>query len=287
MKTSEFIKLLQEEDPEGTANVTVGGDPVWYVERLPGYYDGSYIIEERDPELTGKCFDIRAVRYTKEGYKLNIHRFDYAEHFYDDPEFPVLIDDSIRHDREGYQKAIDKAREETRVEQEEIITSVVHWAFERWAYERLTGKAWNSQVKTSELDTHQLSHLEYMFEQFVLPRKNDVVPADLRKKLGPTFVSEYDRQFLTWDRMFSTFTSSTGVTLLRCHNPEAKPTPESDAREAERLVKIEQERAKQAESSRKWEAKRKARMEAEQKAERDKHKLGQRLKRAWKAFIEV
>ena len=48
MTTSEFIKMLQEADPNGTAHVRMhGGIPV-YAELKPGYWDGpySYIDEE-------------------------------------------------------------------------------------------------------------------------------------------------------------------------------------------------------------------------------------------------
>lgn len=47
MKTNEFIKLLQEEDPSNECDVCVGNNPVSWVEKLPYYYDGKQTIVER------------------------------------------------------------------------------------------------------------------------------------------------------------------------------------------------------------------------------------------------
>ena len=48
--TAEFIKMIQQEDPEGTAEVCVGTAPVWFVERVPAYYDGRLEFVEQRPQ---------------------------------------------------------------------------------------------------------------------------------------------------------------------------------------------------------------------------------------------
>ncbi len=55
MTTSEFIKMLQEADPEGNAHIRMeGGVPIDVV-RLPGYYDGSYsYIDEEGNYVTSR-----------------------------------------------------------------------------------------------------------------------------------------------------------------------------------------------------------------------------------------
>ena len=52
MKTSQLVKLLQEADPTGDLEVYGAGGAIYDVERLPGYYDGSYsyIETEQDGE---------------------------------------------------------------------------------------------------------------------------------------------------------------------------------------------------------------------------------------------
>lgn len=49
MLTKDFIKMLQEEDPEGTSHIRIDGRSVpTSVERKPGYWDGSYnYIDEK------------------------------------------------------------------------------------------------------------------------------------------------------------------------------------------------------------------------------------------------
>lgn len=42
MTTKEFIKILQEVDPDGDAHIRINGGFPIHAERLPGYYDGAY-----------------------------------------------------------------------------------------------------------------------------------------------------------------------------------------------------------------------------------------------------
>lgn len=62
MITSEFIKLLLEEDPEGTAHLCVAGGAITFLEKTPGYYDGCYNY------MRGKVF-VKARR----GMKVIVH----------------------------------------------------------------------------------------------------------------------------------------------------------------------------------------------------------------------
>lgn len=47
MTTSELIKLLQKEDPQGDCHVRIAGSMPAYVESKPGYWDGSYSYLDR------------------------------------------------------------------------------------------------------------------------------------------------------------------------------------------------------------------------------------------------
>lgn len=48
MKTNEFIKLLQQEDPNNECDVCVGNHPVNNIEKIPYYYDGRQEFIEYD-----------------------------------------------------------------------------------------------------------------------------------------------------------------------------------------------------------------------------------------------
>jgi hypothetical protein len=67
MKTSEFIKMLQEEDPNDECTVSVGNCPVSFVDKAPYYYDGRLQYIERNE--SGK---VVKVGWKAGGMKLNI-----------------------------------------------------------------------------------------------------------------------------------------------------------------------------------------------------------------------
>jgi hypothetical protein len=48
MKTKDFIKLLQEEDPTGECHIRINGEPIWFLESKPGYWDGPYNYLKRN-----------------------------------------------------------------------------------------------------------------------------------------------------------------------------------------------------------------------------------------------
>lgn len=66
MKTSEFIKMLQEADPSGEAHIRMEGGIPLFAELKPGYWDGPYsYIDEDDNYVT-----------STEGDKIDIHCLD-------------------------------------------------------------------------------------------------------------------------------------------------------------------------------------------------------------------
>ena len=83
MKTKEFIKLLQEEDPSGEGYVRIGGGPVTFLCQKEGYWDGPYSYLEKGED--GKPIWVE----TTEGYKVDVYTmdmFDFAERFKGDWE---------------------------------------------------------------------------------------------------------------------------------------------------------------------------------------------------------
>lgn len=109
MKTNEFIELLKKEDPEGVCDITVGNEPVYWIERLPYYYDGRLqrVIRE-------KGIPIYAGYPTDE--KIKIHVDSIEEVLFDYPEFQ-LDTKGIEYKGEinkRYAEDIEKMRQEGR-----------------------------------------------------------------------------------------------------------------------------------------------------------------------------
>ena len=66
MTTKEFIKMLQESDPEGTAHIRMSGGIPIYVERKPGYWDGSYDYFDDDGNWVTSTKGVKVDIYTKD-----------------------------------------------------------------------------------------------------------------------------------------------------------------------------------------------------------------------------
>ena len=84
MTTAQLIELLKQEDPEGTAEVCVGVNPVWFVEKVPAYYDGRLEFVERI-----KGLPVRA-GWRSEGDKVKIHTDDIETAIYDNPDVEIV-----------------------------------------------------------------------------------------------------------------------------------------------------------------------------------------------------
>lgn len=73
MKTKDFIKMLQKEDPTGECHVRLGGGAPQCAERKPGYWDGPYQYFDKDGNL---------VISIKEE-KIDVHSVDWEEFIWD------------------------------------------------------------------------------------------------------------------------------------------------------------------------------------------------------------
>lgn len=122
MKTSELIKQLKKEDPDGTSEVVVDGEPIYFVEHLEGYYDGHYEVllqdHSQDPH-----YNIVGTKFTREKSKVRLHIMGYKEVLLDDPDAKMEIDESIGRWKEEIQKKVDKAR----AEMKKIHADVDEW----------------------------------------------------------------------------------------------------------------------------------------------------------------
>ena len=70
MKVKELLKELASMDPE--AEIVCGNGGVYFVEQLPGYYDGSYESLIHD-ESKGPYYSLKGIEYTRSGTKVVFH----------------------------------------------------------------------------------------------------------------------------------------------------------------------------------------------------------------------
>lgn len=108
MKTSEIIKYLQEKDPSGELEVTVGKTPIHFLTLIAGYYDGCYSVLKHDPELTGKFYDVVGAEIRCDGYHISIETMGIDEMLLDDPEALVTYDSDYT--KKKYEERVEQWR---------------------------------------------------------------------------------------------------------------------------------------------------------------------------------
>jgi len=79
MKTKDFIKMLQEEDPSGEGYLRIGsGNPIYFMTQKEGYWDGPYSYLKKGED--GKPIWVQSTK----GYKVDVYTidmFDFSEKF--------------------------------------------------------------------------------------------------------------------------------------------------------------------------------------------------------------
>jgi len=89
MKTRELIRQLQEADPSGGLDCCIETTTdIYFVERLPAYYDGTQEILVRDPNKEN--YNIVGGIFTGEGVKVCIRSYSIEDALWDyDGKFPI------------------------------------------------------------------------------------------------------------------------------------------------------------------------------------------------------
>lgn len=72
MKTKELIKTFQELDPSGEIEVVVNGDPIYFAEKIPAYYDGALKILIQDESLS-PYYNVVGMKITQKGEKIRLN----------------------------------------------------------------------------------------------------------------------------------------------------------------------------------------------------------------------
>lgn len=116
MKTKDLIAALQDADPSGEEQVSVGNQDIWYVNREPAYWDGCLQVFKRDPSKDG-CTIVGA-EIRSQGVKIVINSASIDDLMLDFPDLPVTFDGEYA--REHYVERVEQWRKENR----KIIESV-------------------------------------------------------------------------------------------------------------------------------------------------------------------
>lgn len=118
MKTSEFIKMLQEADPSGEAHVRMFGGVPRFAEPKPGYWDGPYSYIDEDGNWN----------YSTQGDKVDIHCEeidDFVDNLIDTYRIP-----SWEEIESKFKFSLGYSIEEQRKERENVILKKAKEAYE-------------------------------------------------------------------------------------------------------------------------------------------------------------
>lgn len=86
MRTREVIRQLNEQDPSGELEVAVGNVDIFYIERLPAYYDGPLQVLKR----SGKpCYDVTGAEVRRSGHKVSIRTLSIGDALHENPDLLV------------------------------------------------------------------------------------------------------------------------------------------------------------------------------------------------------
>ena len=115
MKSSKLIAELQRLDPEGEVEVCVGNEDIHFPSREPAYYDGPLQVYQRDMSQNG-YFNIRGVKRTYSGDKIQMHSYSIADLFADQPDMPITYEGMYPESEQRFREQDKAIRERVRAE---------------------------------------------------------------------------------------------------------------------------------------------------------------------------
>src|SRR5271154_5815793 len=130
MKGKELIRLLQEIDPTGEIEVSVGNIDIWDVHQEPAYWDGKLQLLVHD-ESKKPYFDIVGGKYVVSGSKIVITPMSITEVLWGDPDAAIDYSELEKNTALGsseYRKHDDATRQASR----DVTMRVEVDAFTRW-----------------------------------------------------------------------------------------------------------------------------------------------------------
>jgi hypothetical protein len=91
MKTKKLIELLQQADPSGEMEVTVGKSDIHFIHQLPAYWDGCYSVLTRD-ETNEECYNITGAEYKSKGAHICIEKLSVKDMIMNDTDALVTYE---------------------------------------------------------------------------------------------------------------------------------------------------------------------------------------------------
>jgi hypothetical protein len=88
MKSKELIRLLQEEDPSGEVEVSVGNRDIFSLHTEPSYWDGRAQLLIRDYSKD-PYYNVVGAKYTSRGSKVVITAMGVTDAILNNPDLPV------------------------------------------------------------------------------------------------------------------------------------------------------------------------------------------------------
>ena len=88
MKSKELIRLLQELDPTGELEVSVGKTDIFYIIKNASFWDGTLQVLQRE-ESKKPYYNVIGARYKSTGQHLSIVPLSISEAIWENPDLPV------------------------------------------------------------------------------------------------------------------------------------------------------------------------------------------------------
>ena len=178
MTSKELIKILQELDPEGNVEVSVGSIPIFFIERLPAYYDGSLQVLIRDKSK--HYYNVVGAAYKRKGDKISIQTHSIYDSIWEDPNLPIDYSELSEYDRLKAQKAHEDLKKSCK----------------NFGNELEFGHFFNWVKKQASDLTEDLEELKGLAQEFYisnLDREDPFSPGERVK--GESYISARERQW--------------------------------------------------------------------------------------------
>lgn len=134
MKSRELIRWLQEEDPSGETEVSVGNHDIYSLHTEPAYWDGRLQLLTRD-DSKKPYYDVVGAKYTASGSKIVITAMGVADAIWNDADLPVDYSEAGNEETANrYRENDDKTRAQVRdVELRGDMDSFYGWVKKKMA----------------------------------------------------------------------------------------------------------------------------------------------------------
>ncbi|MDA4132016.1 MAG: hypothetical protein OK454_02665 [Thaumarchaeota archaeon] len=183
MKGKELIRLLQEIDPTGEVEVSVGNIDIWDVHQEPAYWDGKLQLVVRDP-AKAPYYDIVGGKYVVSGSKIVISTMSIADVLWSDPEAAIDYSELGQYAAE-YRKHDDATRQASR----DVTMRVEVDSFARWVAKQCQRLRPGCATDTYEKD------IAYSAAEFF---KKHLSPDDPLKALPPEKRMSGGKEYESW-----------------------------------------------------------------------------------------